>query len=526
MKKRMRAVLAERAAERPRRRRAAPRGPGPVAEPFAIGRLRARRTASCRRPSPASPTGPSGASRAATAPALAVSEMIASFGIRHAQPQDARDADDRARRAPGRASRSSAPTPTRWPRPRGRSRRPAPTSSTSTWAARCPKICKTGAGAALLADLERRRAASSRRWSRAVDIPVTVKMRRGLTPADARPAETARRLEAAGAAALCVHPRAAAEEYDGHGRPPRHGRGRRRGRRPGDRQRRHRHARRAPAGCSRRHRVRGGRRRARARSATPGPSATSCAAVRRARARLAEVVLTGGRAHSPPTSRMALGDATRLRLHAQVLSLVPGGVRRSRAMTCSGVAHDPDAWTRRWRAARRRGRLRRRLITGGREATFRRRCIRGRSGQGDHIDGPRSDPHRRGYEKLKEEIEYLSTTKRREVAERIKEAREFGDISENSEYDDAKNEQAQLEYRIQSLEQKLRNARVVDTEHVSTDTGVDRRPGDPARTRKSKADPRVLDRRLGRGRPARTSRLSNESPVGQGAARHARRARR
>src|ERR687895_1083970 len=75
-----------------------------------------------------------------------------------------------------------------------------------------------------------------------------------------------------------------------------------------------------------------------------------------------------------------------------------------------------------------------------------------------------------GLEKLKEEIEYLSTSKRREVAERIKEAREFGDIAENSEYDDAKNEQAQLEYRIQSLEQKLRNARVVDTEHVSTET--------------------------------------------------------
>ena len=74
-----------------------------------------------------------------------------------------------------------------------------------------------------------------------------------------------------------------------------------------------------------------------------------------------------------------------------------------------------------------------------------------------------------GYAKLTEEIEYLTTTKRREVAERIKEAREFGDISENSEYDDAKNEQAQLFYRIQSLEQKLRNARVVDTEHLSTD---------------------------------------------------------
>src|SRR4051812_27527153 len=52
-----------------------------------------------------------------------------------------------------------------------------------------------------------------------------------------------------------------------------------------------------------------------------------------------------------------------------------------------------------------------------------------------------------GLDKLKAEIEYLSNNKRREVAERIKEAREFGDISENSEYDDAKNEQAMLEAR-------------------------------------------------------------------------------
>jgi transcription elongation factor GreA len=58
-----------------------------------------------------------------------------------------------------------------------------------------------------------------------------------------------------------------------------------------------------------------------------------------------------------------------------------------------------------------------------------------------------------GLEKLKEEIENLSTVKRREVAERIKEAREFGDISENAEYDDAKNEQALLEQRIAQLEE-------------------------------------------------------------------------
>ena len=75
-----------------------------------------------------------------------------------------------------------------------------------------------------------------------------------------------------------------------------------------------------------------------------------------------------------------------------------------------------------------------------------------------------------GYNKLTEEIEHLKDVKRREVAERIKEAREFGDISENSEYDDAKNEQAQLEARILQLEQQLRNARVVDAENVSTES--------------------------------------------------------
>src|SRR5688572_27264219 len=56
-----------------------------------------------------------------------------------------------------------------------------------------------------------------------------------------------------------------------------------------------------------------------------------------------------------------------------------------------------------------------------------------------------------GLEKLKEELEHLQTEKRREVADRIKEAREFGDIAENAEYDDAKNEQAMLEQRIIQL---------------------------------------------------------------------------
>ena len=74
-----------------------------------------------------------------------------------------------------------------------------------------------------------------------------------------------------------------------------------------------------------------------------------------------------------------------------------------------------------------------------------------------------------GLEKLKEEIDHLSTVKRREVAERIKEAREFGDISENAEYDDAKNEQALLEQRIAQLEERLRRATVIDEKDISTD---------------------------------------------------------
>ncbi len=74
-----------------------------------------------------------------------------------------------------------------------------------------------------------------------------------------------------------------------------------------------------------------------------------------------------------------------------------------------------------------------------------------------------------GLEKLKEELEELSTVRRREVADRIKEAREFGDISENSEYDDAKNEQAMLETRILQLEENLRSASVVTPEDVDTD---------------------------------------------------------
>lgn len=72
-----------------------------------------------------------------------------------------------------------------------------------------------------------------------------------------------------------------------------------------------------------------------------------------------------------------------------------------------------------------------------------------------------------GLKKLQDELENLKSVRRIEVAERIKQAREFGDISENSEYDDAKNEQAFIEGRIQELEQKLRNVEVISEEKKS-----------------------------------------------------------
>lgn len=71
-----------------------------------------------------------------------------------------------------------------------------------------------------------------------------------------------------------------------------------------------------------------------------------------------------------------------------------------------------------------------------------------------------------GLQKLEQELEFLKSVKRREIAERIKVAREFGDLTENSEYDEAKNEQAFIEGRIAALEKTLRNARVVVDEDV------------------------------------------------------------
>lgn len=75
-----------------------------------------------------------------------------------------------------------------------------------------------------------------------------------------------------------------------------------------------------------------------------------------------------------------------------------------------------------------------------------------------------------GLKKLEEELENLKSVKRREVAERIKVAIGYGDISENSEYEDAKNEQAFIEGRIITLEKMLRNARIINNDEVDTNT--------------------------------------------------------
>jgi transcription elongation factor GreA len=150
--------------------------------------------------------------------------------------------------------------------------------------------------------------------------------------------------------------------------------------------------------------------------------------------------------------------------------------------------------------------MRRRSARPARVDVFQDTTSQGRRMQKDVILTPE------GLEKLKQEIEHLSVTRRREVAERIKEAREFGDISENSEYDDAKNEQAMLESRIAQLEDKLRSAQVIDASELDNNVV---RVGSLVSVKDEKnksfqytivgsteADPSA-------------NRLSNESPVGK-----------
>jgi transcription elongation factor GreA len=118
-----------------------------------------------------------------------------------------------------------------------------------------------------------------------------------------------------------------------------------------------------------------------------------------------------------------------------------------------------------------------------------------------------------GLQKLKDELVHLQGDRRREVAERIKEAREFGDISENSEYDDAKNEQAMLEAKIAQLEERIRAATVVNPSDLSSDiVGI----GSTVHVKDEKTGKSLTFTIVGsaEANPA-DSKLSNESPVGR-----------
>ena len=118
-----------------------------------------------------------------------------------------------------------------------------------------------------------------------------------------------------------------------------------------------------------------------------------------------------------------------------------------------------------------------------------------------------------GYEKLKQELAHLQDVKRLEVAERIRVAREFGDISENSEFDDAKNEQAMIEKEIAKLEERLRAARIIDPTEASADAvAVGLRVKVKDVTRKKDMEYQLV----GSAEADPTNgRLSNESPVGR-----------
>ena len=118
-----------------------------------------------------------------------------------------------------------------------------------------------------------------------------------------------------------------------------------------------------------------------------------------------------------------------------------------------------------------------------------------------------------GLEKLKTELEDLTTNKRREVAERIKDAREYGDISENSEYDDAKNEQAMLEARIATIEERLRSATVVERQGPHHRRRAGRLAGQRQGRGSGKTDQYTIVGST-EANPAERK-LSNESPVGR-----------
>jgi len=119
-----------------------------------------------------------------------------------------------------------------------------------------------------------------------------------------------------------------------------------------------------------------------------------------------------------------------------------------------------------------------------------------------------------GVKKLEEELEYLKTVKRKEITQKIKTALSFGDLSENSEYDEAKNDQAFAEGRIAYLENMLKTAKVIDEEDIATDkVGV----GCTVKVKDIEFDEDIEYTIVGSAEadPVKLK-ISNESPVGRG----------
>ena len=118
-----------------------------------------------------------------------------------------------------------------------------------------------------------------------------------------------------------------------------------------------------------------------------------------------------------------------------------------------------------------------------------------------------------GYNKIEEEVEYLKTVKRKEVAERIKVAISFGDLSENAEYDEAKNEQAQVEERIVKLENMLRKAVIIDESQIDSNTVT---VGSTVKVYDTDFDEEVEYTIVGSAEAdPYNGKISNESPVGR-----------
>ena len=117
-----------------------------------------------------------------------------------------------------------------------------------------------------------------------------------------------------------------------------------------------------------------------------------------------------------------------------------------------------------------------------------------------------------GYDNLEKELEYLKTEKRTEIAERIKVALGFGDLSENSEYDEAKNAQASNEIKIAELENKIRYARIIDESEIDTKTV---QVGNKVKVLDMEYDEEVIYTIVGSTEvDLSQNRISNESPIG------------